>query len=116
MKIGGLSSKCEGAILAGIRAVVICEENEEDLDSLIRKEREEVKLLQRSSSMRHMDLSPIFEMNTSEYLSQESKYEELKQKYKWKKYKTLDVFVIKTIYELLDIVLVDKIELNRYMD
>ncbi len=115
-KIGGLSSKCEGAILAGIRAVVICEENEEDLDSLIRKEREEVKLLQRSSSMRQMDLSPIFEMNTSEHLAQESKYEELKKTYKWKKYKTLDVFVIKTIYELLDIVLVDKIELNRYMD
>lgn len=116
-KIGGLSSKCEGAILAGIKAVVICEENEEDLDSLIRKEREEVKLLQRSSSMRTMDLSPIFDSSTPiSKFDDVNHYEELKKKYKCKSYKSLDVFVIKTIYELLDILLVDKIELNRYMD
>ncbi len=125
-KIGGLSSKCEGAILAGVKIVVICEENEEDLDSLIRKEKEEIKLIQKSSSMRNMDLSPIFGMgmgmgmgnNTDEeWILEDSvdRDEVLKNKYRCKKYKSLDVFVIQNIYELLDIILTEPIELNRYM-
>ena len=120
-KIGGLSSKCEGAILAGVKIIVICEENEEDLDSLIRKERDEIKLIQKSSSMRNMDLSPIFGMgmgmsNESFNIDNELDRDQiLKNKYKHKKYKSLDIFIIQNIYQLLDIILTEPIELNRYM-
>ncbi len=116
-KIGGLHSKLEGAMKCGIRAVVICRENEEDLDSLIRKEKDERRLLQRSSSMKCMDLTPVIGRMGSESFSYMEIDEEsyLKNKYTCKRYKMLDVYVVDTIYDLLDIVLVEKVELNRYM-
>ena len=35
--------------------------------------------------------------------------------YTYKKYKHLDVYVVDNLYELLDIVMVDKIEYNRFL-
>ncbi len=113
-KIGGLYSKLEGAILAGINTVVICEENEEDLDSIIRKESEQIKLIQRSSSMKDMDLSPVLN-DHYKYYDSNNRDEELKKKYRHKRYKNLDVFIVSKIQHLLDIVLTEKIEFNDYL-
>jgi len=103
-KIGGLESKMEGAILEGIHGIVISRENEEDLDLLIRKYEK-----QRNHLLKHgVDINIVEEDDMDRDI-------EYKTKYTYKKYKNLDVYVVDNLYELLDIVMVEKIEYNQFL-
>ena len=100
MAIGGLESKLMGAINAGVKTVLIPRENEEDLDIIIRKDNEEVKVLQKKTSLKNIDYSCIFDNINDENNEEENKNKKIFRN-------KLIVYIVDNIYDVLKYALED---------
>jgi len=107
--IGGLYSKLQGALTAGIKQVLIPSDNEQDLDIIFKKEENEYNYLKNSLSFKNLK-------KTSEsYLLLENNY------YKFNENKrifrnTLEIFLVDNIFDVLSYALVDNnLEFNKIL-
>ncbi len=123
MKIGGVYSKINGSIRAGINTFIIPKENKEDIIQMIRSENRNMKNLKetyldvptpltKTSSFLHLDTSPLtFIKNTSNSNSNKDfdeiefedcdEYEGVEMTY----YKHCKVYLVDNIYQVLQIAL-----------
>jgi ATP-dependent Lon protease len=92
MEIGGLESKLMGAINAGVETVLIPKENEDDLDIIMRKDKEDKELLIRNSSVKSLD-TISFDENDKKRIFRGQ----------------LNVYIVENIYDVLEHALVSPI-------
>ncbi len=120
MKIGGVYSKINGSIRAGINTFIIPKENKEDIIQMIRSENRNMKNLQdtylakdkiplmKTSSFLHLDASP-FHLNKNDSFSDEIEFEDSEEfdGVEMTHYKHCKVYLVDNIYQVLQIALVD---------
>jgi len=95
-QIGGLYSKLEGALNAGVKKVLIPKDNEKDLDIIFKKEENEKIDLKNSNSIKKIDSYLLLE--NSSY-----KIDMNKRIFKNK----LDIYLVNDIFEVLEHALVE---------
>jgi ATP-dependent Lon protease len=95
-EIGGLYSKLQGALNAGIKTVLIPKDNEKDLDIIFKKEDDQKTNLKKSTSIKKMDSYLLLE-NTS------YKIDVNKRVFR----NELDIYLVNDIFEILDHALVE---------
>ncbi len=121
MKIGGVYSKINGSIRAGINTFIIPKENKEDIVQMIRSENRNMKNLKetylndtsviplmKTSSFLHLDSSPLIHIKDAE-IPDEIEFEDC---YEYPGvemiyYKHCKVYLVDNIYQVLQIALVD---------
>jgi ATP-dependent Lon protease len=102
-EIGGLYSKIQGAINAGIKKVLIPKDNEKDLDIIFKKEEEQKTNLKRSNSIKKIDSYLLLENNCYKINSNKRVYQN-----------KLDIYLVNDIFEILEHSLVDNnLEFNK---
>ena len=97
MQIGGLYSKLQGALEAGIKTVLIPKDNEKDLDLIFKKEESEKNNIKKSHSIKKLDSFLLLENNSYNANSINKRVFR----------NTMDIYVIDNIYEALKIALVE---------
>ena len=97
MNIGGLYSKLQGALEAGIKTVLIPKDNEKDLDLIFKKEESEKNNIKKSQSIKKMDSFLLLE--NSSYNT------DLINKRVFRN--TIDIYLIDNIYDALQYALVE---------
>ena len=95
-EIGGLYSKLQGALNAGVEIVLIPRDNEKDLDIIFRKEEEEKNNIKKSTNIKKMDSFLLLE-NIS------YKAETNKRVFRNK----LEIYLVDNIYDILKYALVE---------
>jgi endopeptidase La len=95
-EIGGLYSKLQGALNAGIKKVLIPKDNEKDLDIIFKKEEDEKSDLKKSSSIKKLDSYLLLENNCY-------KVDPNKRVFR----NNLDIYLVNDIFEILEHALVE---------
>jgi predicted ATP-dependent protease len=104
-EIGGLYSKLQGALNAGVKKVLIPKDNEKDLDIIFKKEEDEKIDLKKSSSIKKLDSYLLLENNCY-------KIDPKKRVFR----NNLDIYLVNDIFEILEHALVenDIISITEY--
>ena len=95
-EIGGLYSKIQGALNAGVKTVLVPKANEKDLDVIFRKEENEKKNIKKSTSIKKMD----------SYLLLENKCWKLEDNRRIFR-NELEIIIVEDIFDILRHALVD---------
>ncbi len=118
MKIGGVYSKINGSIRAGINTFIIPKENKEDIIQMIRSEQKNIKNLKetylgtiplvKTSSFLNLDASP-FHIKDDEIVNDEIEFEDCEEYIgvEMTNYKHCKVYLVDNIYQVLQIALID---------
>jgi len=102
-EIGGLYSKLQGALNAGVKKVLIPKDNEKDLDIIFKKEEEEKLDIKKSSSIKKLDSYLLLENSCY-------KIDLNKRVFRNK----LDIYLVNDIFEILEHALVENnLEFNK---
>ena len=102
-EIGGLYSKLQGALNAGVKKVLIPKNNEKDLDIIFKKEEEQKIDLKKSNSIKKIDSYLLLENSCY-------KIDPNKRIFR----NELDIYLVNDIFEILEYALVDNnLEFNK---
>jgi ATP-dependent Lon protease len=95
-EIGGLYSKLQGAMNAGIKKVLIPKDNEKDLDIIFNKEAEDKEELKSSKSIKN--LNSLLSLENNSFIVEENKriFRD-----------TMEIYLVNDIFEVLKHALVD---------
>ena len=95
-EIGGLYSKLQGALQAGVKTVLIPRNNEKDLDIIFNKELEEKNEIKKSKSIKNLDSYLLLENNSYKIESNKRVFRN-----------SLDIYLVDNIFDVLKYALVD---------
>ena len=102
-EIGGLYSKLQGALSAGVKKVLVPKDNEKDLDIIFKKEEDEKSDLKKSTSIKKLDSYLMLENGCY-------KVDLNKRVFR----NSLDIYLVNDIFEVLEHALVDNnLEFNK---
>jgi ATP-dependent Lon protease len=102
-EIGGLYSKLQGALNAGVKKVLIPKDNEKDLDIIFKKEEDQKFDLKKSNSIKKIDSYLLLENSCY-------KIDQNKRIFRNK----LDIYLVNDIFEILEHALIDNnLEFNK---
>ena len=95
-EIGGLYSKLQGALNAGIKVVLIPKDNEKDLDIIFKTEEKEKREIKKSTSIKKIDSLMLLDNNCYKVDSNKRIFRD-----------TLEIYLINNIFDVLKYALID---------
>ena len=95
-EIGGLYSKLQGALNAGVKVVLIPKDNEKDLDIIFKTEEKEKREIKKSASIKKIDSLMLLDNNCYKVDSNKRIFRD-----------TLEIYLINNIFDVLKYALID---------